>query len=39
MAFWLVRAGRHGEEEQAALEHNVATIAWNELPDLSNIKD
>jgi restriction system protein len=39
MAFWLVRAGRHGEEEQGALEHNVVTIAWNELPDLSNIKD
>ncbi len=28
MVFWLVRAGRHGEQEQAALEHNVATIGW-----------
>jgi len=27
MVFWLVRAGRHGEQEQAALEH-VATIVW-----------
>jgi restriction system protein len=39
MAFWLVRAGRHGEQEQAALEHNVTTIGWNDLPDLSNIMD
>ena len=39
MAFWLVKAGRHGDQEQAALEHNVVTIAWNDLPDLSNIKD
>jgi restriction system protein len=39
MALWLVRAGRHGEQEQAALEHNVVTIAWNDLPDLSDIRD
>ena len=39
MALWLVRGGRHGEQEQAALEHNVVAIGWNELPDLSNIKD
>jgi hypothetical protein len=39
MAFWLIRAGRHGEQEQAALVHNVTTIGWNDLPDLSNIPD
>lgn len=39
MAVWLVRAGRRGEEEPAALGHNLVTIAWNELPDLSNIQD
>jgi len=39
MSLWLVRAGRHGEQEQGALENNVITIGWNELPDLSNIKN
>jgi predicted Mrr-cat superfamily restriction endonuclease len=38
MALWLVRAGAHGDEEQGALEHNVATIGWNEMPDVSNNK-
>jgi len=38
MSFWLVRAGRHGEQEQGALENNVVTIGWNELPDLSEVK-
>ena len=28
MAFWLLRAWRHGKQEQTALEHNVAKIAW-----------
>jgi predicted Mrr-cat superfamily restriction endonuclease len=26
MSLWLVRAGRHGEQEQGALEHSVVTI-------------
>ena len=38
MSLWLVRAGRHGEQEQGALENNIVTIGWNELPDLSNVK-
>jgi restriction system protein len=38
MALWLVRAGEHGEQEQAALQHAVAVIGWNELRDLSSIK-
>jgi restriction system protein len=37
MALWMVRAGRNGEQEEGALEHGVATIGWNELPDLSLI--
>lgn len=37
MTFWLVRAGRHGEEEAGAIKNNVITIGWNELPDLSKI--
>ncbi|WP_256832547.1 hypothetical protein [Parageobacillus thermoglucosidasius] len=38
MAVWLVRAGRNGEQQEAALEHGVAVIGWNELPDLSSIQ-
>jgi restriction system protein len=38
MAVWLVRAGSHGEQEQAALDKKVVTIAWNELPDLSAVQ-
>ncbi len=37
MSVWLVRAGRHGENEQTALDRNVVAIGWNELPDLSRI--
>ena len=38
MSLWLVRAGRHGEQEQGALENSVVTIGWNEFDDLSKIK-
>lgn len=38
MSLWLVRAGRHGEQEQGARENNVVTIGWNDFPDLSEIK-
>jgi restriction system protein len=38
MSLWLVRAGKHGEQEQGAIENNIVTIGWNELPDLSNVK-
>lgn len=37
MAVWLVRAGKHGEREQLALEKNISAIGWLDLPDLSNI--
>ncbi|NWJ56972.1 restriction endonuclease [Marine Group I thaumarchaeote] len=37
MTFWLVRAGKHGEQEDGVLENNVVAISWNDLPDLSNI--
>lgn len=39
MAVWLVRAGKYGDAEQSAIEKGVVTIGWNELPDLSTIKD
>jgi restriction system protein len=34
----MVRAGKHGEQEDVALKENVVTIGWNELPDLSKVK-
>ena len=37
MALWLVRAGKYGENEHHALEKNIVTIGWNEIPDLSTI--
>ena len=38
MALWLVRAGKHGEQEDYALGNNVAVVGWHELPDLSGIE-
>ncbi len=38
MSLWLVRAGRYGEQEESALQHNVAAIGWDDLTDLSSIK-
>ena len=34
----MVRAGKHGEKEDVALREGVATIGWNDVPDLSSIK-
>ena len=38
MSLWLVRAGRHGEQEQGAIDNNLVTIGWNDFNDLSKIK-
>ena len=38
MSVWLVRAGRHGEREDIALNNNVAAIGWVEMPDMSDVK-
>ena len=38
MALWVVRAGRHGEREEYALENNVVIVGWGELPDLGAIE-
>ncbi len=35
MTVWLVRAGKHGERQDFALENGYAVIGWGELPDLS----
>lgn len=38
MTLWLVRAGKHGEREELALENKIAVIGWDELPDLRPIQ-
>jgi restriction system protein len=38
MSIWLVRAGQHGEQEDAVLEKGTAIIGWEELRDLSSVK-
>jgi restriction system protein len=38
MAFWGVRAGRDGEREDYALDHNIVVAGWHELPDLTAIQ-
>lgn len=38
MSLWMVRAGRHGEQEDVAIRESVVTHGWNELPNMSGIK-
>lgn len=33
MSLWVVRAGRHGDQEETAVKENVICHGWNELPD------
>jgi restriction system protein len=35
MPLWVVRAGKHGEQEEAAVKEGLVCHAWNELPDYS----
>lgn len=37
MAVWVVRAGKDGIWEAFNQEHQVATISWSEIPDLTSI--
>lgn len=39
MRVWLVRAGRHGEREQFAIEHDCVLVGWQDLGDLSQVAD
>lgn len=39
MAFWVVRAGKHGENEAYVLERSVVAIGWDDLDDISAIQD
>lgn len=38
MPVWLVRAGRHGQDEDLALQTGNAIVGYRELPDLSAIQ-
>ena len=38
-SIWVVRAGGDGQQERAVLENDVIAIGWNELSDLSSIKN
>jgi len=35
----MVRAGRYGEQENTVIENNIVAIGWNELSDLSKVKN
>ncbi len=39
MTVWLVRAGPRGEQQEYALKQGIALIGWNELPDLTGLKE
>ncbi len=38
MTLWLIRAGKHGEDENTALNRGLAIIGWHEMPDVSDIQ-
>jgi predicted Mrr-cat superfamily restriction endonuclease len=37
MAFWVVRAGKHGVNEDYTVESNAVVIGWEKVGDLSAI--
>ena len=39
MTLWVLHAGRNGEYEEHMLKNNVIVIGWNDIPNLSEIKD
>lgn len=38
MAVWLMRAGKHGEDENTAIDKGLAIIGWHEMPDISAVQ-
>lgn len=38
MALWKVQAGKYGEQINLALDHNLVTIGWDDLGDLSSVR-
>lgn len=39
MSVWVVRAGKRGELEQAALEGDMAVVGWRRVPDLTTVEN
>lgn len=39
MTLWVVRAGKHGEQEQEVSNEGIISIGWRDLPDLSKIQE
>lgn len=39
MTLWVARAGRYGERESFAFENNLVVVGWDDVPDLSGIKN
>ena len=39
MTMWAVRSGKFGEREQFALDNDLVTIGWGEMPDLRTLGD
>src|SRR5438093_10988322 len=37
MAVWVVRAGKHGEQEDRVLAHSLAAVDWHEVTDLTGL--
>ena len=37
MPLWMVRAGKHGEQENFALDKGSVVIGWDEFTDLSKV--
>lgn len=35
---WLIRAGKHGEDEEFNLDNGLAGLGWNEIPDLREVE-
>jgi restriction system protein len=38
MSLWVVRAGRHGEQQETALKERLVCHGWNDLPDYSGCR-
>ena len=38
MSLWVVRAGKHGEQEETAIKEHLVCHQWNELPDYSSYR-
>ena len=38
-AVWLIRAGAQGQDEDSNLDHGLASLGWEEVPDLTGVAD